>query len=146
MNHEDEQHLRAAQGWLELGHAQSAFDEVESIAPHERDGPEVLKIRWRIYNHTGHHASAFAVAQALARLLPREPQGFIWRSYSARRMPDGSAERALALLLEAAESHRKEPAIAFNLACLHCQMGRTEVAKTWLHAAYDAAKANGTLK
>ena len=45
----DSHHLRAAQGWLELGDWQSANAELENISPQVRVHPDVLEIRWHIY-------------------------------------------------------------------------------------------------
>ena len=42
-------HLEAAQGWLELGNHQEAFDELEEIEPELRGHPDVLELRWYIY-------------------------------------------------------------------------------------------------
>jgi uncharacterized protein HemY len=42
-------HLRAAEGWLELGNPHEASEELENIAPRLRVHPDVLEIRWRIY-------------------------------------------------------------------------------------------------
>ena len=42
-------HLEAAEGWLELGNHEAAFDELEEIEPKLRGHPEVLEVRWRIY-------------------------------------------------------------------------------------------------
>jgi hypothetical protein len=82
----DQHHLRSSEGWLELGDHVNAFEELEHIEASHRSHPDVLKVRWRIYNEAGKHGNAFTVAEGLARLLPGEPEVFIWRSHSARKM------------------------------------------------------------
>jgi hypothetical protein len=41
-------HLQAAEGWLELGNAQEANQELERITPSLRAHPAVLDLRWGI--------------------------------------------------------------------------------------------------
>ena len=45
----DSIHLKAAEGWLELGNQPEANEELEKIAPELRVHPDVLEIRWQIY-------------------------------------------------------------------------------------------------
>ena len=47
----DQHHLRAAEGWLELGNHLEATAELEEIAPTLRGQPQVLEVRWQIYAH-----------------------------------------------------------------------------------------------
>ena len=42
-------HLTAAQGWLELGNHEEAFEELEQIDAPLRGHPDVLEVRWDIY-------------------------------------------------------------------------------------------------
>ena len=42
-------HLTAAQGWLELGNHEEAFEELEQIDAPLRGHPDVLEVRWGIY-------------------------------------------------------------------------------------------------
>ena len=45
----DSMHLTAAQGWLELGNHEEAFEELEKIDAPLRGHPDVLEVRWGIY-------------------------------------------------------------------------------------------------
>jgi len=45
----DLQHLKAAQGWIELGAWDVANDELENITPELRAHPDVLKLRFGVY-------------------------------------------------------------------------------------------------
>lgn len=47
----DSHHLRAAQGWLELGNHLEADKELDEITPQLRTHPDVLEVRWHIYAH-----------------------------------------------------------------------------------------------
>ena len=60
----DEQHLKAAQGWLELGNVLDACAELDSIKPQDRAHPDVLKLRLRIDMKGGKWDSAAQLAEA----------------------------------------------------------------------------------
>jgi hypothetical protein len=45
----DMHHLRAAQGWVELGNHLEADTELEKIEDKYRIHPDVLEVRWGIY-------------------------------------------------------------------------------------------------
>lgn len=49
LNPPDSIHLEAAQGWLELGNHEEAFEELERIDAPLRAHPDVLEVRWDIY-------------------------------------------------------------------------------------------------
>jgi tetratricopeptide (TPR) repeat protein len=142
----DQQYIRAAEGWIELGDHLSAFEELEKLGPRQRAHPYVFKLRWHIFNHAGKHEMAFTIAEGLTRLLPDDPEGFVWRSYSARRMPGGGVENALALLLDVIDDFPDEPLLPFNLACYHCQLGQQVEARSWLQIAFEVAERNGVAK
>jgi len=144
MTPDDQRHLTAAEGWLELGDHIAAFDELENIEPLHRANPEIFKLRWRIYNKAGQHTAAFAVAEGLTLMLPDEPEPHIWLAHSARRMPDGGSEQALQLLLDIANDFPDETAVPFDLARYNCQLGRLIEARNWLHIAFEVAERNGT--
>jgi tetratricopeptide (TPR) repeat protein len=108
----DQNQVRSAEGWLELGD----------------------------------YISAFAVADGLTRLLPDDPEVFVWRSHSARRMPSGSNEQALQLLLDAAKDFPDETAVPFELARYNCLLGKLTEARSWLRIAFEVAERNGTAK
>jgi len=146
MTPKDQRHLTAAEGWLELGDHIAAFDELENLEPLHRAHPDVLRLRWRIYNKAKRHESAFGVADGLTRLLPDDPEVFVWRSHSARRMPGGGPEQALELLLEVATELPNETAVPFDLARYNCQLGKLTEARNWLHIAFEVAQRNGTAK
>jgi hypothetical protein len=44
----DSHHLKAAEGWLELGNYLEANEELERIQPRVRAHPLVLEVRWTI--------------------------------------------------------------------------------------------------
>jgi hypothetical protein len=58
-------HLRAAEGWLELGNAAEATGELEQIAPALQSRPEVLAIRWQIHARERNWEKCVEVADLL---------------------------------------------------------------------------------
>jgi uncharacterized protein HemY len=61
----DLQHLRRAEGWLGLGDWKSANDEVENISARSRARPEVLRVRFQVYEQAGQWRGAYEIARAL---------------------------------------------------------------------------------
>ncbi len=70
LGHEDALHLKAAQGWLELGNHQEANEELERITPKLRAHPQVLALRWQVYAKAQKWDGAADIARALTQLLP----------------------------------------------------------------------------
>jgi len=46
-------HIRAAQGWIELGDHLEANEEPEQITPEHRSHPDVLTVRWQVFATAG---------------------------------------------------------------------------------------------
>jgi predicted Zn-dependent protease len=129
----DALHLRAAEGWLELGDDSEAQAELKQISLAARFHPLVLLARWEIFARKQHWEFAHTVAQGLVRLVPDEPKGWINRSaalHAMKRTPE-----AWQSLLPAAEKFPQNPLIAYNLARYACQLGRFQEANRWLQRA-----------
>ena len=67
----DSIHLTAAQGWLELGNHEEAFEELEKIDAPLRGHPDVLKVRWGIYASIEKWDYCLEIGSAMVRLDPR---------------------------------------------------------------------------
>ncbi len=144
MNLSDQRHFQAAQGWLDLGAPPEALEELDQITSGCRNLPDVLKLRWRIHTAAGRHARAFDVAERLTEEWPDDPEPFVWRSESARKMKGGGCGLALELLLEAVNEFEDEPILPFRVACYECRLGNLDEARAWLHRALELAGRNGT--
>lgn len=144
----DQQHLRAAEGWLELGDHLSAFEELDQVHPDHSIRTEVLKLRWRIYAAAEKWEPAYQLAEGMTRMdaLAEDVETFIWRSYAARRMPSGGVALAYELLRDVSGQFVDEPLVPYNLACYACQLGRIPDARGLLHVAFGAAERNATEK
>lgn len=119
--------LNAAQGFLELGDPDSAWEELESISAEDRSHPVVLRMRVEIYQAKSRWMEMAEVARHLTEIEPAEPQHWIHRAWAERRHI--GPETAESTLLKALEGFPKEPLIHYNLACYACQMGRLDEAK-----------------
>ena len=129
----DLHHLKATQGWVELGAWDVANDELENITPQLRAHPDVLKLRFNIYVMAKHFELAIAAADSVVRFLPEEPEGWIDRSFALHEM-DRTAE-AQENLRPAVEEFPTKWEICYNLACYACQLGEMDEARAFLERA-----------
>ncbi len=73
----DSIHLRAAEGWLELGDQIEANEELEKITPQLRVHPDVLELRWQIYAKEKKWEACVDIARAVTKLAPERPGGWV---------------------------------------------------------------------
>jgi tetratricopeptide (TPR) repeat protein len=135
----DSFHLKAAEGWLELGNHLEANEELEQIAPQLRVHPDVLEIRWEIYAKESKWNVCKDIAKAITKLAPTRSSGWLHLAYATRRAKDGGLKPAREILSSATEKFPKAPIIFYNLACYDCQLGNLKEAKQWLGKAIDLA-------
>jgi tetratricopeptide (TPR) repeat protein len=131
----DGHHLRAAQGWIELGNHQEANQELERIAPELRTHPDVLKLRWKIYAQAKKWDACLDIAGAIIKLAPERANGWILRSFALHEMK-GTRE-AFDQLLPVADRFPGIWAIPYNLACYCAQLGRLKDCRDWFQKAMD---------
>lgn len=129
----DENHLHAAEGWLELGNANEANEELDRIAPRLRDHPAVLDLRWQIYAQADKWAACLDIAAAIIKLAPNSPDGWIRLPYTLHVL--GHTQGAWDILNAVAARFPDNPTIAYNLACYACQLGNIARARELLDAA-----------
>lgn len=129
----DTHHLRAAEGWLELGNAREATEELNRISTAGHEHPGVLEVRWSIHAHAKEWDACLEIAGSLIERFPQRSSGWIHRSYALHEMK--RTQEARACLLPAAAQFPKHAIIAYNLACYACQLGDLEEARRWLRDA-----------
>ena len=78
-------HLEYATGYLALGLLDDASDELEMIQGDEALSADVMRLRMDLYHQAKHWDLLVAVAKALARLRPKEEQGWISWAWATRR-------------------------------------------------------------
>jgi hypothetical protein len=98
---EDQRHITAAQGYVELGMFLDANAELEEIDSELRSAPEVLAVRLGIYTGLKKWELMQVVARSLVNHDPAEVQWSISLAYATRRAE--SIEDAKIILLEAVE-------------------------------------------
>jgi uncharacterized protein HemY len=128
-------HLRAAEGWRELGLPAEAEVELAKIAPAHQRHPDVLEVRWVLLAHERRWDDALTLARELLSAAPERSSGWLHQAYALRRATGGGLQEAWGALLPAATKFPHQPLICFNLACYACQLGRHDEAVGWLKRA-----------
>jgi len=129
----DDHHLRAAEGWLELGNPVEANEELERIQPTLRAHPRVLEVRWHIYERAGKWDGCLAIASTLVEQLPHTPQPWVHRSFALHELK--RTQEAYDRLRPAVAQFPKVWLIPYNLACYCAQLGRLEECQDWFKKA-----------
>lgn len=130
---EEQQHITAAQGYLELGMPLDADAELDLIDPFCRHLPEVLVARVCVYLTLQKWDLMQAVAKRLVNHDPDDIQWTLWLAFATRRAV--SIDSAKRILLEAVERHPKAALFHYNLACYESVQDDVEVAKARLQHA-----------
>ena len=132
----DIHHVRAAEGWLELGDDAEALRELENISSTEKDHPVVLELRFQILAKRSEWDACRGIAEMITQQLPDFAGGWLHLAYATRRATGGSDQAAFDVLEPAAEKFSDEPTIPYNLACYVCQLGKLSEAREWLKRAF----------
>ncbi len=142
----DSHYLRAAEGWLELGHPDEACRELEKISAHFQAHSDVLEIQWQVAARAKKWEACAQLGKSLIKLEPGRVSGWIYRAYGLRRAMGGGLQAAWDALFPAVERFPDVDVVPFNLACYAAQLGRIPEARDWLHRASEIAKKAGHLK
>jgi len=129
----DSLHLKAAEGWLELGNHLAANDELENIQAQLRVHPEVLRLRWYVYARAKKWEMAGEIAKALIRMLPDSAFGYIQHAYTLHEMK--RTKEAWDLLSPIVDKFPDNWTIPYNLSCYAAQMGQIEESEKWFKQA-----------
>ena len=136
LDNSDIHHLRAAEGWFELGDVEEALRELENISPSEKNHPVVLEMRFQILAKKGEWDACRDIARLITQQLPNFAGGWLHLAYAARRATGGSEQAAFDILQPVSERFPDEPTIPYNLACYVCQLGNLPEARKWLKRAF----------
>jgi len=131
----DAKHLLAAEGWLELGNALAANDELENIAPLFRAHPEVLECRVQILIAAKQWDNALIVAETLTEQIPGRPVA--WVAMAECLQGKGDLEGAYEALAEVGEQFAEHPEVTYKLAVLAALIGQIQEAEDWLERCMD---------
>jgi len=131
---EDQTHLQAAQGYIELKMFLDANEELEEITAECRHLPEVLGVRLMIYEALQKWELAEVVAKRLVKYDPDDVEWILAWANATRRA--GSVEAAKAILLDAVERNDEEPQFYYQLGCLECQLQDLQASMKHLEKAF----------
>ena len=132
---ENQRHFDAALGYLNLGMAGEANNEIEALSPEVKTSREVLSLRASVYMEAGSWELLREVSTFLVKNWPGESLHWVWLGFATRRcLSIADAEQ---VLQEALSSHPAEPLIHFNLACYAAQTGNLGTARERLGHAID---------
>jgi tetratricopeptide (TPR) repeat protein len=129
----DSHHLAAAEGWLGLGDDNEAERELKQISKDLASHPEVLRVRYHLYEARGDWERAAEQARALCELMPGTAFGWVHLAYALHELKrTGEAYRVLHPIVG---KFPKEFVIPYNLACYACRLGELNEARGWLKKA-----------
>jgi len=134
----DSIHLRAAEGWLELGNPGEAAAELELIQKKHRGHLDVLEVRWHIHAKSKQWETCLKVATLIKKQAPNRTNGWLHLSYALHEL-QRTAE-AWDNLFAVAEKFPGEPTLAYNLACYAAQLGKLWEAEQWMKHAFKLSE------
>jgi predicted Zn-dependent protease len=127
--------VTAAHGWLELGRPAEAAQELARVNPALMHHPDVLEAQWGIHAAQQEWTACIETALTLLKVAPKNPVGWIHRSYALHEMK--RTAEAAELLMPAVSHFPDQWLVRYNLACYACQLGRPDEAWNWLQNAFE---------
>lgn len=137
MSLDDERHLAAAEGWLELGLPLEANTELEQLTPPLQGHPDVLELRWHISASEKKWEACLAIATAIITVAPTRSDGWIDRSFALHELHRTQA--AFNELRPVVDRFPTVWTIPYNLACYASQLHQFDAAQKWLNQALAVA-------
>jgi len=125
----------AAQGYLELGMNQSAWDELESMQPEDRARCDVIAMRLSILQVMEKWEMGAEIGRGAVKAFSERGELYLLGAYHIRRAED--IETAFTFLKSGQSCLEDEACFWFNLGCYHCQLGRLKDAKECVRKAVD---------
>ena len=117
----DSRAIEAALGYLDLGMAEDAEDEIVHLSPKLYRSKEILRLRASIYSEANWWGRLHEVATLLVNKWPGDCDHWILLGCASRRHQ--SIEESDAVFQEALIFHEFEPLIYFHLACNSAHSG-----------------------
>ncbi|MEQ1861219.1 MAG: hypothetical protein ABMA13_14955 [Chthoniobacteraceae bacterium] len=146
LNHQPHPHspktqraLRAADGYLYLGMAEEALEEITGTAETESDQPEVLLARNRVLLHLGRWKEVEALAAHAIKCHPERDEFTVQRAFALHKMKKG--DLALSVIDAAPEWIRRTGILHYNLACYEAQLGDIKTARHCISVAIQMNEA-----
>lgn len=124
--------LEAAVGYFELGMADEALKELDSLPADDQHEEEVLELRSVLNQHLGRWEAASHCCEALCRLHGADPDRFI--AWASCLYELGEVAACKAAMLQAPPVARSHALWNFHLACYEAMLGQTVPAAEHAHA------------
>ena len=125
--------LQAADGYLYLGLAEEALNELGQVAPQEREDPAVLLARTRVLLHLKRWKPAEELSRHGADKHPDEGEFTVQRAFALHQLQKG--DQAIEVLLSAPDWIRRTGILHYNLACYEARLGDPSIARQCINAA-----------
>lgn len=126
-------YLNAAEGWLGLGNTEEAWHELAKVSLEVLSHPDVLRVKYHLYEKAKNWERAAETAQLLCQIIPEAPFGWIHLAYALHELR--RTREAYNVLIPLVDRFPEEYVIRYNLACYCCQLGELEEARAWLRKA-----------
>ena len=120
---------------MELGNHEEANEELELIDAPLRIHPDVLEVRWLIYQKIENWKISKDLGTALVKLAPERSTGWIHRSFALHEMK--RTQEAYDELKPALDTFKEEQLVWYNMACYACVLGNKEEARELLGKAIE---------
>lgn len=134
----DQRHLLASEGWLELGLPLEAEKELEKVTLSLRGHPLVLEMRWHILAKQKKWEACVEVATVVVKLAPEMSDGWIHRSFALHELQ--RTQEAYDQLVPVVDKFPKVWTITYNLACYSSRLHQFDKAQQWLKQALAVDK------
>ncbi len=136
----DSHHYQAAMGWLELDNHLEANEELEQISPLNRAHPDVLELRWKVYQKAMRWEVCAELAGAMTLKAPADPRGLIYLAQTHYRQKQ--YQSAYDVLAPASLRFSDNWWVWYDLACYACLLGKYEEARACLDRAFSLDQGN----
>ncbi len=124
---EFEWHVQAASGYAELGMFRESLAELDAIAPHLQNRPEVLHLRLHHLMRKKRWKEALRISRSLCRVAPDCGTGFLHAGFCLHQL--GKTAEAKVLLSAGPIALLKEPIYYYNMGCYDALLGNVHDAR-----------------
>ena len=128
----------AAQGYYELEMMEDALAELDTLPRAVQDRLDVLQMRLFIQLRARRWRESLKISQAMCRVSPEEPVGFIHAAFCLHEM--GRTAEAKTLLLDGPAALLNEATYHYNLGCYDAVLGNIEEAQAHLRLSFKLDK------
>jgi predicted Zn-dependent protease len=139
IDYPDLHHLRAAEGWLELGNSSEASAELDQISRAYRVHPDVLVLRWHIYLAARKWHPCLVIARAVTESVPADPRG--WLALAETFFCRGQVRQAYKIINAKVNAFPDSWRFQYDLARYACLLGKSDEAEFYLQRAMNVGNA-----